>query len=140
PGFRGRVRAAARRRRMIGPASTPPQLASWLGVFLVTLVAQRMGELAISARNESRLRALGAREHAAGHFPLLLAVHVLFPIALACEVLALGARPGRTWWAWLVLWSVAQGVRLESIRALGDRWNVRIWVVPGMPPVRHGLS
>ncbi|HUK63707.1 MAG TPA: isoprenylcysteine carboxylmethyltransferase family protein, partial [Dongiaceae bacterium] len=137
-GLRGRVRAAARRGSMIEGVTTPSTAGWWLASFLVALTAQRFGEFVISARNEKRLRSLGAREHARGHFPLLLLVHVLFPVCLVAEFLLLGVRPGRLWPLWLALCVVAQALRLASIRALGERWHVRIWVVPGMPLVRHG--
>ena len=72
---------------------------TWLAVFVAVLVVQRVGELWLSGRHEVRLRALGAREHAREHFPLLVLVHVLFPLALIAEVTrgaveALALRPG----------------------------------------------
>jgi methyltransferase len=109
-----------------------------LAVFLVLLVLQRVGELALSRRHEVKLRALGAREHGRGHFPLLVAVHVLLPLGLLAEVLGLHARPGPAWPLWLALMIAAQALRVATMRALGERWHVRIWVVPGMPLVRSG--
>lgn len=111
---------------------------AWLLVFFGALAIQRASELILSARNARRLRALGAVEHGAGHFPLLVAVHVLFPAALAAEVFLLGAQPGRLWPVWLALWLAAEALRYAAIAALGDRWNVRIWVLPGAPLVRSG--
>jgi methyltransferase len=106
--------------------------------FLAVLAAQRAGELVHSARNQRRLLARGGREHAGGHFPLLVLVHGLFPLALAGEVLALGARPGPLWPLWLGLWLAAQALRYWAVATLGERWTVRIWILPGVPPVRHG--
>ncbi len=111
----------------------------WLLAFLAVVVAQRMGELAISARHARRARARGAVEHGAGHFPLIVLVHVLFPLCMIAEAVFLGARPGRWWPAWLVLWAGAQALRYAAMRALGERWNVRILVVPGESPVRSGV-
>ena len=65
-------------------------------------------------------------------------VHVLFPLALIAEVLGLGVRPPGAWPLWLALFLAAQVLRVAAIRALGERWHVRIWVVPGMPLVRRG--
>ena len=39
---------------------------------------------------------------------------------------------------WLGLWLSAQALRVAAIRALGERWSVRIWVIPGAPLVRSG--
>ncbi|MFI5371237.1 MAG: isoprenylcysteine carboxyl methyltransferase family protein [Candidatus Eisenbacteria bacterium] len=116
-----------------GPAPLGP-----LALFLAVLLAQRTGELIHSAANTRRLVASGAREHGAGHLPLIVMVHVLFPLCLASEVVFLGARPGRLWVMWLVLWLGAQALRLAAVRALGERWSVRILVLPGAPLVRRG--
>ena len=117
--------------------STPVPVAA-LATFLGVIAAQRIGELLLSRHNAQRVRARGAREFGATHFPLIVAVHVLFLVGLAAEVVFLGARPGPHWWTWLVVWLFAQGLRYAAIRSLGDRWNVRILVVPGEPPVRSG--
>ncbi len=109
-----------------------------LALFLVVLAAQRVGELVLSAGNTKRLVARGAREYGSGHFPLLVLVHVLFPLCLTAEVVALGARPGRLWALWLGLWLAAQALRYAAVRALGERWSVRILVLPGEPLVRRG--
>lgn len=113
-------------------------MSTGLVLFLVALAAQRGLELAHSARNERRLAARGAREHAPAHFPLLVAVHVLLPALLVAEVEFLGARPGAAWPLWLALWLAAQGLRYAAVRALGERWTVRIWVLPGAPRIRRG--
>lgn len=119
---------------MIG-VSTPV----WgLGLFLGVLAVQRMGELIHSARNVRRLEARGAREYGSAHFPLLVVIHVLLPVCLVTEVFALGVRPGALWPLWLGFWVAAQALRYSAVRALGERWTVGIWVLPGAQPVRRG--
>ena len=113
-------------------------MSAWLALFLGLTLLQRAAELFLSARNTRRVRALGGVEHGAGHFPLLVLVHVLWPVALVAEVVALGTGPGPLWPAWLGLWLGAQALRYLTIRALGGRWTVRILVIPGMPLVRRG--
>ena len=109
-----------------------------LAAFLVYHLAERVVELALSARHARRLLARGAREHGRGHFPALVAVHALFPVALVTEVLALGARPNRLAPLWIVLFVAAQGLRAVSMRALGEFWSVRVIVLEGAPLVRRG--
>jgi methyltransferase len=72
------------------------------------------------------------------HFPLFVVLHTLFPVALAAEVLALGARPGSLWPLWLGLLVGAQALRFSAQRALGDLWTARVWVTPGIAPVTRG--
>jgi methyltransferase len=107
--------------------------------FLVFYVIQRAAELALSARNARALLARGGIEHGRSHFPWLVALHTLFPLALVTEVLALHARPGRLAPLWFAAWLAAQVLRFASMRALGPRWTARVIVVPGEPPVRLGL-
>ena len=109
-----------------------------LAAYLVILAIQRIAELVLSARHERRLRARGGREHGAAHFPRIVLVHALLPVLLVLEVCALGARPGPWWPLWLGLWLLAQALRYAAVWALGERWTVRIWVLPGEPLVRRG--
>jgi len=109
-----------------------------LAGYTVVLLVQRVGELVLSRRNLARVLARGGHEVAAGHFPGFVLLHGAYPVALAVEV-ALGARPGPSWPVWVGLWLAAQVLRGAAMHALGDRWNVRIVVVPGEPPVRSGI-
>jgi len=111
----------------------------WPFVMLIVMVGQRFAELVISARHRPRIRAMGGVEYGASHFPLIVAVHTLFPILLLFELAHHGVHPGPFWPLWLLVWILAQLLRYSAMRLLGDRWNVRIWVVPGMAPVQSGL-
>jgi methyltransferase len=102
------------------------------------VIVQRIVELYVSSVNTRNLRASGAIEHGAGHFPMLVAVHVLYPVALVLEVIFLGSRPGPAWPLWLALWLAAQALRYSAVHALGPRWSVGIWVERGRPLVRTG--
>lgn len=122
----------------VGAYFGSPASGGWLALFLAVVIAQRVVELAVSSRNTRKLRAAGAIEHGAGHFPLLVAVHVLFPVSLVLEVFFFGARPGGLWPFWLALWLAAQVLRYAAVSALGPRWSVGIWVLPRAPLVRRG--
>ena len=114
--------------------------APW-GVFaayVVLLSIQRAAELALSRRNLRRVTSRGGREVAAGHFAGFAALHAAYPMLLGLEI-ASGARPGPAWPWWLALWLGAQFLRLAAIHALGERWNVRIVVVPGEAPLTGGV-
>src|SRR5207245_1954463 len=69
----------------------------------------------------------------------MAAVHALFLPACAAEVLLLHRPfPGALGWACAATAVCAQILRWWAIRSLGWRWNVRVIVVPGEPPVRKG--
>lgn len=103
----------------------------WL---LLVVAAQRLAELGWSRRNERRLRARGAVEHGAGHYPLIVAMHgglllVLLAVAPAERPIAL---------PWLALLLALQPVRLWVLATLGERWTTRVLVPPGEPLVAAG--
>ncbi len=110
-----------------------------LGIVIAALVAQRLAEIVVSARHLPALRARGAVEFRGAEFPAIVAVHVLFPLALVAEIVWGGARPAALWPALLVPLAAAQALRAASMAALGERWHVGVWVIPGEPPVRKGI-
>jgi methyltransferase len=106
----------------------------WPAVAILAFVTlQRLGELALSNSNTRRLLASGGREHAPGHYPLIVAVHAAWLAAL--------------WWLapgqpvhvpLLLLFVLLQMARVWVIRTLGPRWTTRIITLPGAPLVRSG--
>jgi methyltransferase len=105
-----------------------------LGVLILALVTlQRVGELWLSNRNTRRLLARGAREHAAGHYPLIVAVHALWLATL--------------WWLapgtpvncfWLALFVALELLRIWVLATLGPRWTTRIIILPDAALVARG--
>jgi len=105
-----------------------------LGVIILALVTlQRLGELWLSNRNTRRLLAQGAREHAPEHYRWVVAIHVLWLVAL--WVLAPGRSVDGFWLAMYVLIEIA---RIWVLASLGPRWTTRIIVLPGVDLVRRG--
>jgi methyltransferase len=102
------------------------------------LLASRVWELIHSARNERLMRLRGGHVARGGAFPLIAALHALFPLALIAEVVGCGTRPGPLWPLWLALWGLGEGLRFAAIHTLGDRWSARIYVVPGEQRVHRG--
>ena len=118
---------------MMGAAPVPASTLAALAVFLVVVVAQRLGELWLSRRNLARLAARGAVESHAGHFWMFVVLHCAYPLALVAEVLA-GARPPAAWPLWLGVWLVAQGLRGAAMRALGSAGTPASSPFPAPPP------
>ena len=109
------------------------------GGFLLLLGVERLGELVLSRRNASRMRAQGAVEVGAAHFRVMALMHTLFLLACAAEVYGLARPfPNRLGYAALGVALFAQVLRYWAIVTLGERWNVRILVLPSAPPVTGG--
>jgi methyltransferase len=100
---------------------------------LAAVTVQRLVELAISHRNETLLRAQGAVEHGAGHYPAMVAIHASWLIALWW--MASSLRPNLLL---LVVFLVLQGLRVWVLATLGHRWTTRIMVLPSAPLVASG--
>jgi methyltransferase len=107
-------------------------------IVLAVMIGQRLGELYLTARHLPYIRAHGGREYGREHFPLILAVHTLFPVVFVCELLRYETRPSSIWAFWLFSFGVAQILRYAAIISLGKRWTTRIFVIPGAPLVRTG--
>jgi methyltransferase len=100
-------------------------------LLLVTL--ERIAELRLARRNTSRLKARGATEYAAGHYPFIVALHAAWLAGL--WLLAL-ERPVNLYW--LALFGVLQAMRVWVLATLGPRWTTRVIVLQGAPLIRAG--
>ncbi len=94
---------------------------------------QRLAELVIAKRNTRHLRALGAIEIGAAHYPAMVAMHAAWLIALWLTV---GGRPVNM--ALLAIFAVLQAMRVWVLATLGKRWTTRVIVLPGAPLVTGG--
>ena len=105
--------------------------------FLALIGIERIFETALSRRHAARALARGGREYGRGHFPFMVALHAAF--LASCAVESVWRRFPRTaGWIALIAAAGAQGLRYWAVSSLGDRWNTRVIVVPGEPPVEKG--
>jgi methyltransferase len=94
---------------------------------------ERLSEMVIAEINTRRLKAKGAYEVAAGHYPLFFVLHG-------------GWLAGLWWlgfdltliWPWVAAYAVLEAMRLWVMATLGGRWTTRIIVLPGAPLVLRG--
>lgn len=113
-----------------------------LTVFVLVVAAtavERLVELVVSARHARWAFERGAVEHGRGHFPAMVALHTGLLVACVAEVV-LADRPfiPALGWTALVVAVAAQALRWWCIATLGERWNTRVIVVPGLPLVATG--
>jgi len=98
-------------------------------IIFVTLIAlQRSLELRLSRGHEITLRARGAYERGAGHYPLIVVLHGAW----------LYFTLGEGWPLWAALFLGGQALRYWAILSLGERWTTRVMVLPGAPLIRSG--
>lgn len=102
-------------------------------VILALVTLERAGELWLARRNTNRLLAMGAREFAPGHYPLIVAVHAAWLACLWWLALARSIHP-----LWLALFLVVEIGRVWVLATLAQRWTTRIIVLPDAPLVSRG--
>ena len=115
-------------------------MVTWVYLGIVGLVAaERLVELVISKRNAARAFEQGGQEFGRGHFGVMKVLHTTFLFAAPAEVLLLD-RPVIPWLfgAMLLLLCGTMALRYWAIGTLGERWNTRVIVVPGLQAVSGG--
>lgn len=115
-------------------------LSQWLFTGLVLLVGfERLAELVVSRRHAAWAFARGGIEQGRGHYPVMVVLHSGLLVGAVAEVW-LSDRPFEPALGWVMLGVVvlAQALRWWCIATLGNQWNTRVIVVPGLPLVRRG--
>ena len=102
-------------------------------LLLAFITVQRLGELVWARANEKRLRAMGAVEIGAAHYPLIVLLHGAWVV-----------------WLWFRGWDrpliipfviaffVLQAGRAWVLATLGRRWTTRVLFVQGESLVKRG--
>lgn len=108
-------------------------------ILLALIAVERLAELVTARRNAAWSRARGGREYGSGHYPVMVALHVMLLVGCLVEPWATDRPfvPALGWTA-LALVLAAQALRWWCIVTLGPRWNTRVLVVPGLPLVAAG--
>jgi methyltransferase len=102
-------------------------------MLLSFVTLSRLGELVLARRNTSALLEKGAVEIAAGHYPLIVALHSAWLMALWIYGISQHINP-----FWFACFFVLQAGRIWVLSTLGQRWTTRILVVPGETLVARG--
>ena len=110
----------------------------YLSIFVALIAVQRLLELRLSRGHELALRAKGAYERGAGHYPLIVVLHAAWLLATLVEGWLRGAELSPLWPLWAALFLGGQALRYWAILSLGERWTTRVIVLPGAPLVGSG--
>jgi methyltransferase len=102
-------------------------------LLLAAVTLERLAELAWAGRNTRRLRAAGAYEAGAAHYPLIVVLHAAWLLGLWILGWNRPVEP-----VFLAFFLVVQVGRFWVLATLGARWTTRILVAPGEALVRHG--
>jgi isoprenylcysteine carboxyl methyltransferase (ICMT) family protein YpbQ len=107
--------------------------------FVVVAVLLRIATLAVSIRNERRLKADGAVELGAGTSTALALAHVLFYVAAASEGLWRGAPLDAVSYLGFALYAFGMAMLFVVMRLLGRWWTVKLIIARDHELVTHPL-
>lgn len=115
---------------------------SSVGLYVCLVVAvgiERLVELVVSQRHLSWARSRGGVESGRGHYPAMVLLHVGLLVGCVVEVLWLD-RPfvPALGWSMLAVVVASQALRWWCVATLGQQWNTRVVVVPGLALVSSG--
>ncbi|MDP2176065.1 MAG: isoprenylcysteine carboxylmethyltransferase family protein [Bacteroidota bacterium] len=106
-------------------------------LFISFVILLRLGELVLSNKNEKWLLQNGAVEYGKKHYPLIVALHILFFISLIIEyfnqdVLSFNLNILITYFILLVF-------KIWVVSSLGKYWNTKIYHIKNAPLVKKGI-
>ena len=99
---------------------------TWFGLLIALFCLERLAELVVSRRNQEWSRQRGGIEFGAGHYPVMVVLHVGLLGGALVEVW-LADRPfiPGLGWPMLALVVAAQALRWWCIASLGQQWNTQ---------------
>jgi methyltransferase len=105
-------------------------------LFISAVILLRISELVLSRSNEKWLLQNGAIEFGKEHYPIIVALHVSFFIALVTEFLLKGSdswSPGL-----MIVYFLLILLKGWIIFSLSKFWNTKIYHIPNHPLVKKG--
>ncbi|MBT3984029.1 MAG: isoprenylcysteine carboxyl methyltransferase [Bacteriovoracaceae bacterium] len=109
--------------------------------FVVAIfIGQRLVELACSRKNERALLAKGGVEYDSGSLIYMKLFHTLWFVGLIGESVLLSkvVRPQYILIS-LPFLVIGQFLRFLSVKALRERWTIKVIALPGVPSVKDGI-
>ena len=116
-----------------------PEFWPWFTTIIFIIATTRLIELTISLNNENQMKKRGGVERHEVQFILMKILHFSWFTSCFLESLYMG-KLAHPFLIGLGLVGLAYGaiVRFKTMKALGDRWSAKIFVIPGENVVRKG--
>src|SRR5699024_12280767 len=108
---------------------------SFAYIFIGIVIAERLIELKIAAKNESWMKQHGGFEVGKGHYKLFIIMHVAFFLSLMVELqyITVGFHISL-----FILFMLVQLCRVWCMLSLGRFWNTKIIVLPSVAVIKTG--
>ncbi len=112
---------------------------NWYELLIAAVAVERLAELVVTNRNRVWSQAHGGIEFGAGHYPVMVVLHIGLLAGCLIEPIVLH-RPfvAALGWPMLAIVVGAQALRWWCITTLDHHWNARVIVIPGAERVTGG--
>jgi methyltransferase len=112
---------------------------TWYVLLIAAVAVERLAEMVVAERNRAWSRRQGGIEFGAGHYPVMVVLHLGLLVGCLLEPIVLH-RPfiPALGWPMLVVVLAAQVLRWWCITTLDRQWNTRVVIIPGAARVTGG--
>ncbi len=111
----------------------------WFSLLIALVAIERVAELIVSNRHAAWAFARDGVEYGKGHYPSMVVLHSALLVGALLEAWLSGRDfISLLGWTMLALVALAQALRWWCILTLGNSWNTRVIVTPGVPLVTRG--
>ncbi|TRM12534.1 hypothetical protein FH966_12960 [Lentibacillus cibarius] len=113
-------------------------MTTWMWIFIMAIIAQRLGELYIARKNEKWMKSVGGVEKGEKHYKLFVFLHCCFFASVITEASLNTHTYIQPNYFLLLLFLLLQIGRVWCIHTLGRFWNTKIIVLPRVTVIKKG--
>ncbi|QKY69173.1 isoprenylcysteine carboxyl methyltransferase family protein [Lentibacillus sp. CBA3610] len=113
-------------------------MTTWMWLFLLAVITQRLVELSIAKSNEKWMKRMGGIEKGEKHYKWFILLHCSFFISIIIETSLKNHEFMGVNYFLLFIFLAAQAGRFWCIHALGKFWNTKVIILPGVALIKKG--
>ncbi|MFC4557342.1 isoprenylcysteine carboxyl methyltransferase family protein [Virgibacillus kekensis] len=113
-------------------------MTTWMWLFIITVIVQRLVELNIAKNNERWMKERGGVERGEKHYKWFIILHMAFFLSTITEGMFDNRGDIGLNYALLLLFLMTQAARIWCIQTLGRFWNTKVIVLPGVALIKKG--
>ncbi|MBP1949610.1 isoprenylcysteine carboxyl methyltransferase family protein [Virgibacillus litoralis] len=113
-------------------------MTTWMWLFIIAVIAQRLIELSIARRNERWMKDRGGIEKGGKHYKWFIWLHSIFFLSMIFEALLNNNNSTGINYFLITIFLLTQLGRIWCIHTLGKFWNTKIIVLPGVSLIKKG--
>lgn len=113
-------------------------MTTWMWLFIIAVIAQRLVELYIAKSNEKWMKDRGGIEKGEKHYKWFIVLHSFFFLSIILEAMLDNRIDNRVNYFLLSIFLITQIGRIWCIHTLGRFWNTKVIVLPSVSLIKKG--